>query len=63
MFNALVLFSSDRDMSKIGLDFGMKPAGIADLSCMLNDVKNVKENWSLNGMLLHLVSNYLYDCK
>ena len=43
-------------MSKISLEFNMNPAGIADLSVMLNKAKKVRENWSLNGMVLHMVS-------
>ena len=43
-------------MSKISLEFNINPAGIADLSVMLNKAKKVSENWSLNGMVLHMVS-------
>ena len=43
-------------MSKISLEFNISPAGIADLSVMLNKAKKISENWSLNGMVLHVVS-------
>ena len=42
-------------MSKISLEYKLKPNGIADLSTMLNEIKSINENWSLNGMLVHLV--------
>jgi len=46
-------------MSKISLEFNINPAGIADLSVMLNKAKKVSENWSLNGMVLHMLNKKL----
>ena len=43
-------------MSKISLEFKLNPSGIIDLSVMLNEAKKISENWSLNGMVLHVVS-------
>ena len=48
-------------MSKIRAEFKLNPSGIVDLSAMLNEVKKIDENWSLSGMVLHVVS-YLITC-
>ena len=53
---SFIFQSCFRDMSKISLEYKLKPNGIADLSTMLNEIKSINENWSLNGMLVHLVS-------
>eukprot|EP00112_Aurelia_sp_Birch-Aquarium-sp1_P021840 Seg5975.1 transcript_id=Seg5975.1/GoldUCD/mRNA.D3Y31 product="Werner syndrome ATP-dependent helicase" protein_id=Seg5975.1/GoldUCD/D3Y31 len=47
------------DMSKISLEYKLKPDGVADLSTMLNEIKSINENWSLNGMLVHLLKKRL----
>ena len=48
-----------RDMSKLRTDFKVNPVGVVDLSQMLNEIKKINEKWSLNGMLVHVVSRVI----
>ena len=42
-------------MDKLRIEFKIKPKGVINLSTLINEKRNINENWSLNGLVMNLV--------
>ena len=49
-----------RDTDKLAREFDVFSKGVIDLSILANEKTNSKENWSLTGLVMHLVRFIIY---